>query len=274
MKYMTFNSSCSQAGLANLLEDYDIDIEDYELAEKMKLAYIFKYDGQRDGYLTGLSLQDKKYFDYYLNPRGLELMEKTLEREDLVDFLKDFKRRCMLGLDLGGQKHVLVFEGYDLAREDFVFLKMKGEDSPEEAYIRLDQEELARLVDRETAFSYISYKQGDYIVDLDEDIRASLDILERYAKEIGDYMGETRSLDSLDATMDSLFRPFLIDSYTMMDILGQEDLKGQIGSLRKSYLEAMSLKREVRLADYLPEEKYKKALEDYRDIIGREVENL
>lgn len=44
MKYMTFNNSCSYAGVANLLEDFEIEIQDYELAIEMRSPYIFKYD--------------------------------------------------------------------------------------------------------------------------------------------------------------------------------------------------------------------------------------
>ena len=44
MKYMTFNNSCSYAGVANMLEDFNIHMEDYELAIEMKVPFIFKYD--------------------------------------------------------------------------------------------------------------------------------------------------------------------------------------------------------------------------------------
>lgn len=36
MKYMTFNNSCSFAGVANMLKDFSIDIEDYNLAIEME----------------------------------------------------------------------------------------------------------------------------------------------------------------------------------------------------------------------------------------------
>lgn len=42
MKYMTFNSSCTYAGLANMLMDKDIDVEDYEIALEMKLPFLLK----------------------------------------------------------------------------------------------------------------------------------------------------------------------------------------------------------------------------------------
>lgn len=51
MKYMTFNSSCAYAGLANLPELYDMDVSDGEIALEMGLPYLFaKVQGQ---YLAG-----------------------------------------------------------------------------------------------------------------------------------------------------------------------------------------------------------------------------
>ena len=42
MKYMTLNSSCAFAGVANLLEQYGVDIEDRDLCLGMKLPYLFE----------------------------------------------------------------------------------------------------------------------------------------------------------------------------------------------------------------------------------------
>ena len=59
MKYMTFNSSCSFAGVANMLESRGLDFQDYEVALGMELPYIVaKDDG---GYMAGSMLQEKKY---------------------------------------------------------------------------------------------------------------------------------------------------------------------------------------------------------------------
>ena len=45
MKYMTFNSSCSYAGVANMLEQYGVDVEDRIIALGMKLPYLFAQEG-------------------------------------------------------------------------------------------------------------------------------------------------------------------------------------------------------------------------------------
>ena len=43
-KYMTFNSSCSYAGLANMLLRYGVDTQDREIAMDMKLPFLFAYE--------------------------------------------------------------------------------------------------------------------------------------------------------------------------------------------------------------------------------------
>lgn len=57
MKYMTFNSSCSYAGLANLLAFYDIDVGDREIALDMGLPYLFAKEQEK--YLAGPMLQNQ-----------------------------------------------------------------------------------------------------------------------------------------------------------------------------------------------------------------------
>ena len=63
MKYMTFNSSCSFAGVANMLESKGLDFQDYQVAAGMELPYIVARDN--GGYIAGAMLQEKKYFDIF-----------------------------------------------------------------------------------------------------------------------------------------------------------------------------------------------------------------
>lgn len=58
MKYMTFNSSCTYAGLANMLMEKNINVEDYEIALEMKLPFFIERNA--DGFSTGPLLQSKK----------------------------------------------------------------------------------------------------------------------------------------------------------------------------------------------------------------------
>ena len=54
MKYMHFKGGCSYAGIANMLELSGYDTEDYIIAKKIRLPYMFDYvDGT---YLAGTRL--------------------------------------------------------------------------------------------------------------------------------------------------------------------------------------------------------------------------
>lgn len=72
MKYMYFNSSCSYAGVANLLYLKGIDIEDFVIANAIYLPYLLLKDGA--SYLAGPMLQSKEIFDIYLNALGYEFI--------------------------------------------------------------------------------------------------------------------------------------------------------------------------------------------------------
>lgn len=60
MKYMTFNSSCSFAGIANMLERMGYAYEDYQVAAGMELPYIVARDN--GGYIAGGDAAGEKIF--------------------------------------------------------------------------------------------------------------------------------------------------------------------------------------------------------------------
>lgn len=76
MKYMHFNSSCSYAGLANLLELKGVDTEDDRIAGEMYLPYFLAFDAESECYQAGPMLQTADWFNLYLLPRGFRYVEK------------------------------------------------------------------------------------------------------------------------------------------------------------------------------------------------------
>ena len=143
MKYMTFKSSCSYAGIANMLEQYGIDTSDREIALEMKLPYLFHY---QDGvYLSGPMLQSAEWFDIYLNPLGFQLIEKKISAEKIADYLKE-QKTAMLGIKMGNEgKHAVVYKGMEL--NEFVFLNNKRENEEVPCEIRFTEEELRQNVE-------------------------------------------------------------------------------------------------------------------------------
>ena len=68
MRYMTFNSSCSYAGVANMLEYHGILVTDRQIALDMDLPFLFSDEG--GVYAAGPMLQSAKWVELYLKPLG------------------------------------------------------------------------------------------------------------------------------------------------------------------------------------------------------------
>ena len=108
MKYMTFNSSCAYAGVANMLEQYGVDTDDRSIAMGMKLPYLFSY-------------QNAEWFNLFLIPQGFEMCEIELPAEQVADYLKK-QKTAMLGFRMNeNNKHAVVYIGSHDGK--LVFLK-------------------------------------------------------------------------------------------------------------------------------------------------------
>ena len=129
MKYMTLNSSCAFAGVANLLEQYGVDIEDRDLCLGMKLPYLFENESGK--YLTGTMLQSAAWFNRFLCTIGFRMREVLLPRDQVPAYL--CQERCaMLGLRLSPRsKHAVVYVGREGDRLLFVNNKWRNSDEPE-----------------------------------------------------------------------------------------------------------------------------------------------
>lgn len=61
MVYMTFHSSCSYTGVANMLAQYHLTTDDRTIAMNMKLPYLFAY---KDGiYMAGPMLHRRELYE-------------------------------------------------------------------------------------------------------------------------------------------------------------------------------------------------------------------
>ena len=121
MKYMTFNSSCAFAGIANMLARYDIDVEDRDIALGMDLPYLFDKDG--DSYLAGPMLQSAQWFNRYLHTIGFHLQEEPVAKATVPDYLRE-KTCAMLGLCVSPEsKHAVIYIGCELADGKSVDIK-------------------------------------------------------------------------------------------------------------------------------------------------------
>lgn len=275
MKYMTFNNSCSYAGLANLLEEFEVDIEDYQLAEEIKSAYIFKYDDELKKYISGSMLQGEIYFNYYLANKGLKFVENKLKKEEVIAYLERSKGRKILALNMDNtSKHGVIYWGME--GKDYIFLNNKRKDSKDLDYFNYNRGQLLSRLSPSTYIGHIerqpnklAREQGQI-----EEMEKSLKFLDKYEAEVESFCIRERDVGLLKAAMESYFRVFFIDVYTMMGLVNQKDLMDRIGDLRRAFLRAIKLNASLKLSDYMSMEDFKSVLKDYRSLIARELSNF
>lgn len=106
MKYMTFNNSCSFAGLANLLEVEGVETDDRSIVLDLYLPWIFLKN--QDSFISGSMIQGAYYFNLYLYKFGYSLYEQTSEKNELINIIKT-RENVMFGIRLeNGQKHAVI----------------------------------------------------------------------------------------------------------------------------------------------------------------------
>jgi len=142
---MTFNRSCSYAGIANLLEDYNIHYEDHEIAKALSIPYLFLREPKSNNYAAGAMIQFKPWFNYFLNSLSLDLIEDYFVPEAAINEFDKNKKRFMLGIITKNNNdskpdHTVVFAGKE--NEKYKFLNPKRKDSIEPDYFIFNREEL------------------------------------------------------------------------------------------------------------------------------------
>ncbi len=273
MKYMTFNNSCSYTGLANLLEDFEIEIQDYQLAIEIGSPYIFKYDKVLKRYISGAMLQSEKYFNYYLKKKGLKFVERKFEKDSVIDYLDCLKdKKAMTGLIMdNGSSHAVIYCG--VKDDKYVFLNNRRENSSEVDYFNYSKKELIKRLMTTTYIGYIEKNMGTRkeLTDQTKEIKDSKKFLDEYKLWLVDFCKKEQGVEVLKKAMDSYFRALLLDVYSMMEIIGEADLVLDIGQLRKDFLAAMKLNIPLKLSDYMSIELFKLIIEKYKEIIDNKL---
>ena len=266
MKYMTFNSSCSYAGIANMLEQYGFDTEDYQIALEMKLPYLFVYE--EGVYLAGPSLQSDRWFNLFLKPRGLELTEKAVPREQLCTYLEG-QKCAMLGIHVSeNSKHAVIYTGTDEDR--YCFINNRHQQSPEQEAFVFNETELLERLDETVVVGTLSLCDAE-VYDFRPLIRSSLEIVDKLWREIQTVCSQDKMPKELMRLLNPLFRPFLVDGISMLKLLGEEILCAEFTDIQRQFLGALrSGKASVRLSEELPMERFADAVEQYKELIRRE----
>ena len=270
MKYMTFNSSCSFAGLANMLEQYGISTDDRTIALSINAPYIFSKCGE--AYITGAMLQSAEWFNLYLNTIGYVMHEYNVSKYEAAKILKH-ATTAMLGLRLIPQsKHAVTYIGYAGGHYKFINNKWKGSNEPEH-YTFSESDLLSRLDSRVTVAT-IEMSNTSGTVDFLPLLKQSLSVLDDLKHEIIKFCSVEQSFDAQIKTMDPLFRPLLLDGVTMLEITGDSESVNELTRIRTEYMNALRLKSTVRLFDHISEHDIEHAVCKYRTIIAQKIKEI
>ena len=242
MKYMTFNSSCSYAGVANLLSFYGIDTEDRTIALEMELPFLFDYE---DGcYLSGPMLQGAKWFNLYLKTIGYTMTEKDVDREHICDHLRGLQY-AMLGIYVSERnKHAVIYTGMKDGK--FCMLNNKWELADEPDTLFLSEQELLQRVDEIVTVGVLD-KTACEIRKTESMVKHSIPVLRSLAKEIAGFCSQERSSMDIRSSMNTLFRAILLDGITMLDLIGEMQISRKLKIVQGQFMNAVKENKPLQL---------------------------
>lgn len=270
VKYMTFNSSCSYGGLANMLEQYGVDVEDRDIALEMKLPYLFTCEN--GVYLAGPMLQSAEWFNLYLRPMGFDMVETQLPSNQAPIFLKG-QRTAMLGLQVEqGEKHAVVYVGYENGK--LMFLNNKWRDSEELEHLHLFQSELLERMGSTVTIATIKPIPPQRVTYAHR-LRHSAEVMRQNVAQIKGLCAKEERVGALRAQLNPLFRPLLLDGITMLELLGQTGLAHRFAALQGGLLDGLRQNADAKLilGRYLDVQELTEATEEYIGLIMKAAEH-
>lgn len=267
MKYMSFQNSCSFAGVANLLEQYGVDAEADQIALGMHLPYMM--EKTKDGYQAGPMLQTKKWFDLYLNPLGFEMQETLLKREQVISFLKE-NEPCMIGVKVNpaASRHAIIYVGAQ--NGTLVFLNNRRKDSAEQDFFRWTEQEFLNLLDREIipiAKVVPCEKKEVFIGACYEE---TLDVLADMKERVNRICKHAMDISFQQESKETIFRAILLDNIAALKLTQETELTHLFEIVQGQYLSALAQKRELVLEEHINMKLLNQALDRWKDCILRE----
>ncbi len=267
MKYMTFNSSCSYAGLANMLEYHGVETEDRQIALDMGLPFLFSKEG--DVYSAGPMLQTAEWFHLYLKPRGFRMTETSLSREAVGEFLRSIP--CgMLGLAVdGGGRHAVVYRG--MAGGRYEFLNNKRQHSSEPESLLLTEEELLSGLSDTAVVAVIERAEPEPVA-LAEYFQSSIEVLAGLKNELFAFGAKVHSMKELTEARNKIFRAILLDAVTMLELLGEKRLRETLLQLQRRLVNILKEGKPQTLQDRMSMEALGEAIDGYAELIRGQIQ--
>mgnify|MGYP002772647433 FL=1 len=267
MKYMSFQNSCSFAGVANLLEQYGVDAEADQIALGMHLPYML--EKTNDGYQAGSMLQTKKWFDLYLNPLGFEMQETLLNRKQVINFLKE-NEPCMIGVKVNpaAPRHAIIYVGAQ--NGTLMFLNNRRKDSSEPDSFRWTEKEFLNLMDRETISIAKVVPCEKKTVSLGTRYEETLNALADMKEKVNHIFKHAMDISFQQESKETIFRAILLDNIAALKLTQETELTHLFEIIQGQYLSALAQKRELVLEEHINMELLNEALDCWKDCILRE----
>lgn len=287
MKYMTFNSSCSYAGIANMLAQYGVDVEDRDIALGMGLPYLFaKEDGT---YLAGPMLQSARWFNLYLHKIGFTMKEELTAKEEVPERLRA-EHCAMLGLRISPQsKHAVIYigsgsrgnntlgsEAMDCAEDRYVFLNNKWQHSDEPELLDCSRQELLDRLDESVMIATIapiterSYPDPEHTKQTR--FQQSCEVLKELKQDIQTFCEIEQSPAAIRMSMNTMFRAILLDAVTMLELAENISLADTLRTIQRQFLMAVRTGNAVVLAEKMSVPVLLEAMDQYIDWIRETTE--
>ena len=262
MKYMHFNSSCSYAGLANLLALQGLDTEDEQIAFDMGLPYFLRYDETSGAYLNGPMLQSAEWFDLYLKPIGFRYIEHFMGKQEAVEQLCT---GSMIGVQVTPKsKHAVIFLGRE--NDIYKFLNNKREVSEEPEYLLLSEAEFLERLPEQVVVGHLEVCEAE-TVNIKPYLEEALVNWEKLRMELQKFVCEVQSPQTMKEAMNRLFRPLLLDGISMAKLLKENELEECLSRLQKQFLAMVRKNETVKPSEQLDSEKIDRAIDKFMSLI-------
>lgn len=267
MKYMHFKGSCSYAGIANMLELSGYDTKDYIIANKIKLPYMFDWvDGT---YLAGTRLQNKKWFNLFLNQIGFRLVEVKISSTDLVKYLQK-NQPIMIGIKSHESKHAVIYYMHD--KHDFYFINNKFENEQCPELIKMSATKLMSCVPKILTIGYLE-KCDVENVDIISQLIHSAKTLEKMHGDLFSYCSTFRSKEDILNCRENLFRALFLEAPIMYQLEDNEYLYESLLKLQHSLMHALSRENDILLSDYIDMKLLNETIKSILNTINNLIEN-
>lgn len=218
--------------MANLLEAFDIQTTDREIALEIGLPYLFSKEG--DSFCAGAMLQEPWYFNAYLNPLGLNFSQVPTTRREALGLLGS-KAPCMVGLAGDYGRHAMICLGRE--GERYRFLNPHREGDGQKDYLELSRE---AVYDRLSDCAMVGFLERcePRAWDHKAEIMDAVNTLGEYVAAVEAFCAEPRTREEVREHMDPLFRAFALDLPAMMELAGEWEL---VELLRRFQAQAIAM---------------------------------